>query len=102
MLAINIIIFVLPITFAGLMHFPGGQIDADTFLLTPDGAQPGGVGVVRLHRRLVAATGMVIVETIADTLLPAERRKVCKGNRSIGRAARCRQAGGPAGWCGGT
>ena len=32
MLAINL--FVLPITFAGLMHFPAGQVDADTFLLT--------------------------------------------------------------------
>ncbi len=32
LLLINI--FVLPITFAGLMQFPGGGVDADTFVLT--------------------------------------------------------------------
>ena len=32
LLAINI--FVLPITFAGLMNFPAGNVDADTFVLT--------------------------------------------------------------------
>ncbi len=64
LLAINI--FVLPITFAGLMQFAPGQIDADTFVLT----------LPMLHRRealallvfiggLSAATGMIIVETIA-------------------------------------
>src|SRR2546422_8675494 len=32
MLAINV--FVLPIAFGGLLHFPGGRVDADTFVLT--------------------------------------------------------------------
>src|SRR5256886_15143210 len=32
LLAINI--FVLPITFGGLLHFPDGTVDADTFVLT--------------------------------------------------------------------
>ena len=32
MLAINL--FVLPIAFGGLLHFPQGNVDADTFVLT--------------------------------------------------------------------
>ena len=32
MLAINV--FVLPIAFGGLLRFPGGGVDADTFVLT--------------------------------------------------------------------
>src|SRR3972149_6245033 len=32
MIAINV--FVLPIAFGGLLHFPGGSVDADTFVLT--------------------------------------------------------------------
>jgi Na+/proline symporter/signal transduction histidine kinase len=64
LLAINV--FVLPITFAGLMQFAPGTVDADTFVLA----------LPMLHRQealvlfvfiggLSAATGMVIVETIA-------------------------------------
>ena len=30
----NIVFFVLPIAFAGMMQFPGGNVDADTFVLT--------------------------------------------------------------------
>ena len=62
--AINI--FVLPITFAGLMHFPAGQVDADTFVLTlPMAHQQEALALLVFIGGLSAATGMVIVETIA-------------------------------------
>ena len=64
LLAINI--FVLPITFAGLMHFPGGQVDADTFVLTlPMAHRQETLALFVFIGGLSAATGMVIVETIA-------------------------------------
>jgi len=64
MLAINI--FVLPITLAGLMHFPDGRIDADTFLLTlPMAHGQEALALFVFIGGLSAATGMVIVETIA-------------------------------------
>jgi Na+/proline symporter/nitrogen-specific signal transduction histidine kinase len=64
LLAINV--FVLPITFAGLMHFPVGNIDADTFVLTlPIAQQQSLLTLVAFIGGLSAATGMVIVETIA-------------------------------------
>jgi Na+/proline symporter/nitrogen-specific signal transduction histidine kinase len=64
LLAINV--FVLPITFAGLMHFPGGQVDADTFVLTlPMAHQKEALALFVFIGGLSAATGMVIVETIA-------------------------------------
>lgn len=64
MLAINL--FVLPITFAGLLVFPAGSVDADTFVLTLPmrGGQPLLAMFVFLGG-LSAATGMVIVETLA-------------------------------------
>ena len=50
MLAINI--FVLPIAIGGLLRFPGGTVDADTFVLTlPMAAEQRGAGAARLHRR---------------------------------------------------
>lgn len=64
LLAINI--FVLPIAFAGLMQFPAGQIDADTFVLTlPMVHGQEGLALFVFIGGLSAATGMVIVETIA-------------------------------------
>ncbi|MFZ3155396.1 ATP-binding protein [Pseudomonas sp.] len=64
LLAINI--FVLPITFAGLMHFPAGTVDADTFVLTlPMAHQQQALALLVFVGGLSAATGMVIVETIA-------------------------------------
>ena len=64
MLAINI--FVLPITFAGLMHFPAGTVDADTFVLTlPMALRQEWLALLVFVGGLSAATGMVIVETIA-------------------------------------
>ena len=64
LLAINI--FVLPIAFAGLMHFPAGQVDADTFVLTlPMAHRQEALALFVFIGGLSAATGMIIVETIA-------------------------------------
>ena len=64
MLAINI--FVLPIAFGGLMHFPKDVVDADTFVLTvPMAERQQGLALLVFIGGLSAATGMVIVETIA-------------------------------------
>ena len=64
LLAINV--FVLPITFAGLMQFPQGQVDADTFVLTlPMAHHQEALALFVFIGGLSAATGMVIVETIA-------------------------------------
>lgn len=64
LLAINV--FVLPITFAGLMHFAPGQVDADTFVLTlPMAHRQEALALFVFIGGLSAATGMVIVETIA-------------------------------------
>jgi Na+/proline symporter/nitrogen-specific signal transduction histidine kinase len=64
MLAINI--FVLPIAFGGLLHFPDGTVDADTFVLTLPMAQKQELlALLVFIGGLSAATGMVIVETIA-------------------------------------
>jgi Na+/proline symporter/nitrogen-specific signal transduction histidine kinase len=64
MLAINI--FVLPIAFGGLLAFPQGNVDADTFVLTlPMAFQREGLALLVFIGGLSAATGMVIVETIA-------------------------------------
>ena len=64
MLAINI--FVLPIAFGGLLRFPGGSVDADTFVLTlPMAEKQELLALLVFIGGLSAATGMVIVETIA-------------------------------------
>ncbi len=76
MLAINI--FVLPIAIGGRLHFPGGDVDADTFVLTlPMAEQQELLALLVFIGGLSAATGMVIVETIAlstmvcnDLLMP--------------------------------
>jgi len=76
MLAINV--FVLPIAFGGRLHFPGGGVDADTFVLTlPMAEQQELLALLVFIGGLSAATGMVIVETIAlstmvcnDLLMP--------------------------------
>jgi Na+/proline symporter/nitrogen-specific signal transduction histidine kinase len=63
-LAINV--FVLPIAFGGLLHFPQGNVDADTFVLTlPMAMKAEWVALLVFVGGLSAATGMVIVETIA-------------------------------------
>ncbi|HEY3177369.1 MAG TPA: sensor histidine kinase [Casimicrobiaceae bacterium] len=64
MLAINV--FVLPIAFGGRMHFPAGNVDADTFVLTlPMAEKQEWLALLVFIGGLSAATGMVIVETIA-------------------------------------
>jgi Na+/proline symporter/signal transduction histidine kinase len=76
MIAINV--FVLPIAFGGVLHFPYGQVDADTFVLTlPMAEKQELLALLVFIGGLSAATGMVIVETIAlstmvcnDLLMP--------------------------------
>jgi Na+/proline symporter/signal transduction histidine kinase len=64
MVAINL--FVLPIAFGGLLHFLGRGVDADTFVLTlPMVERQELLALVVFIGGLSAATGMVIVETIA-------------------------------------
>ncbi len=64
LLIINI--FVLPIAVGGLLHFPDGNVDADTFVLTlPMVERQEVLALFVFIGGLSAATGMVIVETIA-------------------------------------
>ena len=64
LLVINI--FVVPIAMSGLMMFPDGSVDADTFVLTiPMAAQQEALALLVFLGGLSAATGMVIVATIA-------------------------------------
>src|SRR5687767_12304995 len=64
MLAINV--FVLPIAFGGRLHFPAGIVDADTYVLTiPMAEKQELLALLVFIGGLSAATGMVIIETIA-------------------------------------
>ena len=64
LLAINI--FVLPIAIAGLLEFQGGAVSADTFVLTlPMAHRQEALALLAFIGGLAAATGMVIVATIA-------------------------------------
>ena len=64
LLLINI--FVLPIAFAGLLLFPQGGVDGDTFVLTvPMKEQQPLLALIAFIGGLSAATGMIIVETVA-------------------------------------
>ena len=64
LLAINV--FVLPIAVGGMIHFPDGKVDADTFVLTlPMAHQQQALALFVFIGGLSAATGMVIVEAIA-------------------------------------
>jgi len=64
LLAINL--FVLPIAFGGRLSFPDGGVDADTFVLTlPMAHKQEALALLAFLGGLSAATGMVIVETIA-------------------------------------
>lgn len=77
LLVINI--FVLPIAIAGLIHFPSGTVDPDTFVLTlplANGAE--WIALFAFIGGLSAATGMVIMATVAiatmvcnDLVIPA-------------------------------
>jgi len=64
LLLINL--FVFPIALAGLLVFPRGSVDGDLFVLAlPLQAGAQGVALIAFIGGLSAATGMVIVETIA-------------------------------------
>ena len=64
LLAINI--FVLPIAFGGVLHFTNGSVDADTFVLTlPMAHHQQSLALFVFIGGMSAATGMVIVATIA-------------------------------------
>jgi Na+/proline symporter/nitrogen-specific signal transduction histidine kinase len=64
LLAINI--FVLPVALGGLLQFPEGTVDADTFVLTlPMAVHQEGLALLAYIGGTSAATGMVIVETVA-------------------------------------
>lgn len=64
LLLINI--FVIPIALAGQLTFSGTDVDADTFVLTlPMAFDQGALALLVFLGGLSAATGMVIVETIA-------------------------------------
>jgi Na+/proline symporter/signal transduction histidine kinase len=64
MLAMNV--FVIPVAFGGVMHFSGAAVDPDTFVLTlPMGQKQEALALLVFIGGLSAATGMVIVETIA-------------------------------------
>jgi Na+/proline symporter/nitrogen-specific signal transduction histidine kinase len=77
LLIINI--FVLPIAVGGLLEFPGGEVDADTFVLTlPMAEKQEFLALFVFIGGLSAATGMVIVAAIAlstmisnDLVMPA-------------------------------
>jgi Na+/proline symporter/nitrogen-specific signal transduction histidine kinase len=81
LLLINL--FVIPIAVAGLLVFPDGAIDPDTFVLTlPMAFGEPWLALVVFLGGLSAATGMVIVETIAlatmvsnDLVLPVLLRR---------------------------
>ncbi len=64
LLAINI--FVLPVAIGGMLHFPGAGVDADTFVLSlPMAEHQEALALFVFIGGMSAATGMVIVETIA-------------------------------------
>jgi Na+/proline symporter/nitrogen-specific signal transduction histidine kinase len=64
LLLINL--FVVPIAIAGLLTFPDGSVNADTYMLTlPIVFQQPWLALLVYIGGLSAATGMVIVETIA-------------------------------------
>lgn len=64
MFAINV--FVLPVAIGGMLHFAGQGVDADTFVLTlPMAEQKGVIALFVFIGGMSAATGMVIVETVA-------------------------------------
>jgi Na+/proline symporter/nitrogen-specific signal transduction histidine kinase len=64
MLAMNL--FVIPVAFGGVMHFSSIPVDPDTFVLTlPMAQKQEALALLVFIGGLSAATGMIIVETIA-------------------------------------
>src|SRR6186713_1593345 len=88
-------LFVVPIAIAGLMTFPGGQVDGDMFVLAlPLQAGSGVLTIAALVGGLSAATAMVIVETVAlaimvsnDIVVPLvlrRREAILSGREDVG------------------
>lgn len=68
LLAINL--FVLPIAFGGILHFPQGNVDPDTFVLAiPLAEGHYWLALLVFIGGLSAATSMVIVDTVALTTM---------------------------------
>lgn len=68
LLLINL--FVLPIAFAGLLMFPDGAVDPDNFVLTvPMQAGMPLLALLAFIGGLSAATGMIIVESVALSIM---------------------------------
>ncbi|WNC72246.1 PAS-domain containing protein [Thalassotalea psychrophila] len=67
-------VFVLPIALAGQLTFPGGSVDADTYVLTiPLFYQQAWLGILVYVGGLAAATSMVIVAAIVlSTMISTE------------------------------
>lgn len=67
---VSIAFFVLPIAAAGLIIFPDGTVEPDTFVLTlPMAAQEGGLTLLAFIGGFSAATSMVILATIAISIM---------------------------------
>ncbi len=67
---IGINLFVVPIAIAGLLTFPGGSVDADTFVVAlPLSAGAGWVTMLAFIGGLSAATAMVIVASVALAIM---------------------------------
>jgi Na+/proline symporter/nitrogen-specific signal transduction histidine kinase len=94
MLLINV--FVLPIAVGGLLHFDQGSVNADSFVLSlPLALGQPLLALVAFIGGLSAATGMVIVETIAvstmvcnDLVMPLLLRTRRFGSRAGGNFTR--------------
>lgn len=79
MYLLAISVFIVPIAVAGMIAFPGNTVEADTFMLTlPMAAGESGLALLALLGGFSAATGMVIVSTVAlstmvcnDLVMPA-------------------------------
>lgn len=68
LLAINI--FVLPVALGGMIYFPDKTVDADTYVLTLPMLKKQDILTVAVYLGgMSAATGMVIVETIALSIM---------------------------------
>ncbi|MEM6497985.1 MAG: sodium:solute symporter, partial [Pseudomonadota bacterium] len=63
-------IFVLPIAFGGLLRFPDGSVNADTFVLTlPMVEQQEALALFAFIGGLSAATAMIIVASVALSIM---------------------------------
>ena len=72
MLAMNLL--VVPVAFGGVLHFSGAPVDPDTFVLTlPMAEKREALALLVFIGGLSAATGMVIVETIALSTMVLQR-----------------------------